>query len=181
MQERNKFSEALHYYKLAIGSRPTLACKYRSSSSPSSFIYNLPPLWLWLCCVQATAGSGRGGGGQSLLTLKHSCVTSNSVMSLITIQATTLSFLLSLLSPVLLSVCSSFSFFLKLLLWIHHTVLPFLTLNYLQTAASSQTASLHHSDKSLYRLPQSRIELASGCSEHRSKTDPECRSFNSTN
>lgn len=31
LQESNKFSEALHYYKLAIGSRPTLACKYSSS------------------------------------------------------------------------------------------------------------------------------------------------------
>lgn len=31
LQESNKFSEALHYYKLAIGSRPTLACKYNSS------------------------------------------------------------------------------------------------------------------------------------------------------
>ncbi len=31
LQENNRFSEALHYYKLAIGSRPTLACKYSSS------------------------------------------------------------------------------------------------------------------------------------------------------
>lgn len=31
LQESNKFSEALYYYKLAIGSRPTLACKYSSS------------------------------------------------------------------------------------------------------------------------------------------------------
>lgn len=27
LQENERFSEALHYYKLAIGSRPTLACK----------------------------------------------------------------------------------------------------------------------------------------------------------
>lgn len=39
LQESNKFSEALHYYKLAIGSRPTLACKYSSSFFPSP----LPP------------------------------------------------------------------------------------------------------------------------------------------
>lgn len=31
LQESNKFSEALHYYKLAIGSRPTLACECSSS------------------------------------------------------------------------------------------------------------------------------------------------------
>lgn len=27
LQESERFSEALHYYKMAIGSRPTLACK----------------------------------------------------------------------------------------------------------------------------------------------------------
>lgn len=31
LQEGNRPSEALHYYKLAIGSRPTLACKYSLS------------------------------------------------------------------------------------------------------------------------------------------------------
>lgn len=56
LQESNKFSEALHYYKLAIGSRPTLACKYSSSF----FIDNLQLLWLWLCCVQATVSTGCG-------------------------------------------------------------------------------------------------------------------------
>lgn len=112
LQESNKFSEALHYYKLAIGSRPTLACKYRSSSSSSSFIYNLPPLCLWLCCVQATAGSGRGGGVPVVLNAQHSCLTSNSVMSLITIQPTRLSFLLSLSSS-LSGFLSLFFSFLK--------------------------------------------------------------------
>ncbi|MEQ2160607.1 hypothetical protein GOODEAATRI_001033 [Goodea atripinnis] len=56
LQESNKFSEALHYYKLAIGSRPTLACKYNSSL----FIDNLQASWLWLCCVQATVNKGCG-------------------------------------------------------------------------------------------------------------------------
>lgn len=28
LQENQRFSEALHYYKLALGSRPTLACEY---------------------------------------------------------------------------------------------------------------------------------------------------------
>lgn len=37
LQENSRFSEALHYYKLAIGSRPTLACKYFDSTS----LYNI--------------------------------------------------------------------------------------------------------------------------------------------
>uniref|UniRef100_A0A4W5R8J6 dolichyl-phosphate-mannose--protein mannosyltransferase n=1 Tax=Hucho hucho TaxID=62062 RepID=A0A4W5R8J6_9TELE len=32
LQENHRSSEALHYYKLAIGSRPTLACKYLKTS-----------------------------------------------------------------------------------------------------------------------------------------------------
>lgn len=45
LQENNKFSEALHYYKLAIGSRPTLACK----CTVSFFIDNFKPPQSWLC------------------------------------------------------------------------------------------------------------------------------------
>lgn len=56
LQESNKFSEALHYYKLAIGSRPTLACKYSSSF----FIDSVQLLWLRLCCVQATVNKSCG-------------------------------------------------------------------------------------------------------------------------
>lgn len=37
LQENSRFSEALHYYKLAIGSRPTLACKYFNYTS----LYNI--------------------------------------------------------------------------------------------------------------------------------------------
>lgn len=44
LQESNKFSEALHFYKLAIGSRPTLACKYSSS-----FFFN------WQCPAPVVA------------------------------------------------------------------------------------------------------------------------------
>lgn len=46
LQESNKFSEALHYYKLAIGSRPTLACKYSSSfywQSPALVVVAFSP------------------------------------------------------------------------------------------------------------------------------------------
>lgn len=74
LQESNKFSEAHHYYKLAIGSRPTLACKYSSSFSPppSFFIDNLQPLVvvavlcpgnsehrLWLCEARVIGGKGQ--------------------------------------------------------------------------------------------------------------------------
>lgn len=149
LQESNKFSEALHYYKLAIGSRPTLACKYRSSSgssSSSSFIYNLPPWWLWLCCVQATAGLGLGWRRAVVFNAQHSCMTQISDVANYDSGHD------ALVSPpppqpVLLTLCSSFAFFPKLPLWIRHTFLPFLTLNYLQTAASFQTASFPHSDK----------------------------------
>ncbi|XP_010785959.1 transmembrane and TPR repeat-containing protein 2, partial [Notothenia coriiceps] len=38
LQESNKFSEALHYYKLAIGSRPTLAFDPRSALTGEAYI-----------------------------------------------------------------------------------------------------------------------------------------------
>lgn len=84
LQESNKFSQALHYYKLAIGSRPTLACKYSSCL----FIDSLQPWWLWLCRVQATVNKGcgyvkgsngwqRAAGLRWSWTFEHSCVTSS--------------------------------------------------------------------------------------------------------
>lgn len=95
LQESNKFSEALHYYKLAIGSRPTLACKYSSSF----FIDNLQLLWLWLCCVQATGNTGcgyvegekqvaKGSEYTAELNIHHSCVTDEQSQEMSTDQAT---------------------------------------------------------------------------------------------
>lgn len=40
LQENSRFSEALHYYKLAIGSRPTLACKYFNYTALHSIDYS---------------------------------------------------------------------------------------------------------------------------------------------
>lgn len=42
LQENERFTEALHYYKLAIGSRPTLACK----STLKSLLFMAASWWL---------------------------------------------------------------------------------------------------------------------------------------
>lgn len=82
LQESNRFSEALQYYKLAIGSRPTLACKYSSS---------------FLLTISSSCGCGsavsrqqrtravvmcrewsrwqKGSGCTAELNIQHSCVT----------------------------------------------------------------------------------------------------------
>lgn len=129
-------------------------------------------------------GNSRLGPGWRrpvVLNAQHSCLTSNSVMSLITIQPTRLSFLLSLSSSLSGFLSLFFFFFKKLLLWIHHTLLPFLLLYYLPNRGLISDSVAPSFGQIAYRLPQSRIQLAAGCSRHRSMTDPERRSFNSTN
>lgn len=48
LQESERFSEALHYYKLAIGSRPTLACEFSTSFSLISQFW--PTEWVCYLC-----------------------------------------------------------------------------------------------------------------------------------
>lgn len=115
-----------------------------------------------------------------VLNAQHSCVTRRSVVSLITIQATTLLFLLPLLSPPSsLAVLLLLFFLTPFVDSPHFPALPDVTLFPNRSLISDGAAP--SSEQIAYRLPQSHIQLAAGCWGHRSMTDPEQHSVTSTN